>query len=675
VQLNLSKNALTVLEARYLRRDPRGQIMETPEELFRRVAHTVAQAEAKWGEASALGKWEEKFFDMLTNFDFLPNSPTLMNAGTSLGQLSACFVLAVEDSMESIFDSLKLMALNQQSGGGTGFSFSRLRPRGDVVATTGGTSSGPVSFMRIFDCATENIKQGGKRRGANMGLLRVDHPDIEEFIDAKRDGQSFRNFNLSVGTPDAFMEAVVADRPWTLRDPRSSQPVRVLSAGELLARISSAASETGDLGLLRQADELVEHALVQPTAARHLDASFRDYELLDEIGRGGMGIVFKARQRSLNRTVALKMIRLGEYAGHEEQKRFDREAQAIARLHHPNIVQIYEIGEADGQPFLSLEFVEGDSLARRLNGTPWSASEAAPLVEQLAHAMHYAHEKGVIHRDLKPGNVLLKVDSRQRNDTVPAPQATDDCLLSTSAKIADFGLAKLAAEAGARQPETATAFGTPSYMAPEQADAKRGSVDARTDVYGLGAILYELLTGRPPFRADTPLETLKQVVTADPARPRLLNPAVPRDLETLCLKCLEKDPSRRYATAEALADDLGRFARGEPVTARPLGPVDRGWRWCRRNPVPATLTAMLGLAIVVGLAGIVLQWRRTTIARQEAVANEEQVRQLLAELVASSPITPLVEFSLRTPSVEPLHKAGNHSKTILRPKGSVRRSA
>jgi serine/threonine-protein kinase len=308
----------------------------------------------------------------------------------------------------------------------------------------------------------------------------------------------------------------------------------------------------GALLLLRQADQLVEHALVQPAPARHRDASFRDYELFGEIGRGGMGIVFKARQRSLNRIVALKIIRLGEYAGPEELRRFDREAQAIARLHHPNIVQIYEAGEADGQPFLSLEFVEGESLSRRLNGTPWPAAEAASLVEQLARAMQYAHEKGVIHRDLKPGNILL---------------------LSTLPKITDFGLAKLAAQAGARQTETAAAFGTPSYMAPEQAEAKRGPVDARTDVYGLGAILYELLTGRPPFRADSALETLKQVASADPARPRLLNAAVLRDLETVCLKCLEKEPARRYATAAALAEDLGRFARGEPGNRPPCWTV------------------------------------------------------------------------------------------------------
>jgi ribonucleoside-diphosphate reductase alpha chain len=248
--MQLNENALRVLRARYLRREPGGQLAETPDELFRRVARSIAQAESRFADATAAGEWEEKFYDAMTALDLLPNSPCLMNAGTPLGQLSACFVLPVEDSMEGIFDALKLMALIQQSGGGVGFSFSRLRPKGDPVASMGGTASGPVSFMRIFDCATENIKQGGKRRGANMGVLRVDHPDVEEFIDAKRDGVSFRNFNLSVGATDAFMEACAADRPWPLCHPRTGKAVRTVPAAELFARITHAVWETGDPGLL-----------------------------------------------------------------------------------------------------------------------------------------------------------------------------------------------------------------------------------------------------------------------------------------------------------------------------------------------------------------------------------------------------------------------------------------
>src|SRR5579884_3340577 len=204
----ISENGMRVLEARYLRRDPEGKIVETPAQLFERVARAIAGAELLHGTAADARFWEERFHRMMASLDFLPNSPTLMNAGTSLGQLSACFVLPVEDTMESIFGTLRDAALIQRTGGGTGFSFSRLRPAGDVIASTGGKSSGPVSFMRIYDCATENIKLGGRRRGANMGVLRVDHPDIEEFVQAKRDGVSFRNFNISVGATDEFMSAV-----------------------------------------------------------------------------------------------------------------------------------------------------------------------------------------------------------------------------------------------------------------------------------------------------------------------------------------------------------------------------------------------------------------------------------------------------------------------------------
>jgi ribonucleoside-diphosphate reductase alpha chain len=245
---SLSHNALRVLEARYLRRDSSGQIAETPEEMFRRVARHLAAAETAFGTAAP--QWEEPFFEAMSSLDLLPNSPCLMNAGTPLGMLSACFVLPVEDCMEGIFDALKLMARIQQAGGGVGFSFSRLRPQGDQVSSTGGAASGPVSFMRIFDCATENIKQGGRRRGANMGVLSIEHPDIELFIDAKRDAVSFRNFNLSVGVSDAFMEAVISGRPWTLRNPRTGQAVRDVPAPELWARIAAAACQTGDPGLL-----------------------------------------------------------------------------------------------------------------------------------------------------------------------------------------------------------------------------------------------------------------------------------------------------------------------------------------------------------------------------------------------------------------------------------------
>ncbi|MCL6624847.1 MAG: adenosylcobalamin-dependent ribonucleoside-diphosphate reductase, partial [Fimbriimonadales bacterium] len=244
--MHLSENALRVLSARYLLRDENRRVVETPEQLFHRVARAIASAEPPQGRA----QWEETFYHRLARLEFLPNSPTLMNAGTELGQLSACFVLPVDDDMESIFSALKNMALVQRSGGGTGFSFSRLRPKGDVVTATGGIASGPVSFMKIFDAATENIKQGGKRRGANMGILRVDHPDIREFIHSKEDERTLQNFNISVAVTDAFMSAVERNDEWALINPRTQSPVGRIPARTLFQEIVDSAWKTGDPGLV-----------------------------------------------------------------------------------------------------------------------------------------------------------------------------------------------------------------------------------------------------------------------------------------------------------------------------------------------------------------------------------------------------------------------------------------
>ena len=292
------------------------------------------------------------------------------------------------------------------------------------------------------------------------------------------------------------------------------------------------------------------------------------YEILGELGRGGMGVVYKARQVRLNRLVALKMILAGEHAGTEAAVRFLAEAEAVARLQHPHIVQIYAFGDQDGRPYFAMEYVAGGSLADRLDGTPWPAGDAARLVETLARAIHEAHRQGIVHRDLKPANVLLTADG--------------------TPKVADFGLAKwLDVEAGLTR--TDHVLGTPSYMAPEQAEGGATQVGPAADVYALGAILYELLTGRPPFRAATALETLEQVKSAEPIAPGRLQPGLPRDLETICLKCLRKEPARRYAGADALAEDLRRFGAGEPILARPVSGVERAWRWCRRKPALAAL--------------------------------------------------------------------------------------
>ena len=246
----LSANALEVLRARYLRRAPDGEICETPESLFRRVAHAIAQAEKRFDTVRQAAEWEERFRDAMVSLAFLPNSPTLMNAGTDTGQLSACFVLPVEDSIDGIFTTLREAARVHQTGGGTGFNFSALRPAGDLVSGTTGVASGPLSFIRVFNAATEEMRQGGRRRGANMGILNADHPDIATFIDAKREPDGLRNFNLSVGVSDAFMAAVETRATWDLKNPRTGSKVASIDAATLFHRIAEAAWATGDPGLL-----------------------------------------------------------------------------------------------------------------------------------------------------------------------------------------------------------------------------------------------------------------------------------------------------------------------------------------------------------------------------------------------------------------------------------------
>jgi serine/threonine-protein kinase len=306
------------------------------------------------------------------------------------------------------------------------------------------------------------------------------------------------------------------------------------------------------------------------------------YDMEEVLGRGGMGVVYRARHRSLNRTVALKMILDAVHSGARQANRFRSEAEVIARLQHPNIVQIHEIGEHDGRPFLALEFVEGGTLERRLAGTPMPADRAAGLVETLARAVQHAHERGVVHRDLKPANVLL--DSRGEP------------------KITDFGLAKLVA-GDSGQTDSGALVGTPSYMAPEQVEGVPSAIGPSADVYALGAILYETLTGRPPFRAESPMATMLQVRGAEIVPPRKLRPNLPRDLETICLKSLEKDPLRRYPTAQALAEDLRRHREGWPIVARPVPAWEKLWLWARRQRALATGVFLGGAATLALLVG------------------------------------------------------------------------
>jgi WD40 repeat protein/tRNA A-37 threonylcarbamoyl transferase component Bud32 len=330
------------------------------------------------------------------------------------------------------------------------------------------------------------------------------------------------------------------------------------------------------------------------------------YEILGELGRGGMGVVYKARQVKLGRLVALKMILAGGHAGADDLTRFKTEAEAIARLQHPNIVQIYEIGERDGLPFFALEFCPGGSLAKKLARVPLQPKEAAALVEALARAMQAAHHRGIIHRDLKPANVLLAEDG--------AP------------KITDFGLAKKLDTPGATS--TGVIMGTPSYMPPEQAAGKNKAVGPRADIYALGAILYELLTGRPPFTAATSVDILLQVMQDEPVPVRRLQPKVPRDLETICLTCLQKDPTRRYPTASELSDDLYRYLKGEPVRARPVGTVERLLKWSRRHPARAAAYALVIMVLGLGGVGGTLArlWQPAEDAGREAQKQRDEAQ-------------------------------------------------
>jgi WD40 repeat protein len=346
----------------------------------------------------------------------------------------------------------------------------------------------------------------------------------------------------------------------------------------------------------------------QATAARRPVPTIPGYRILNELGRGGMGVVYKAWQDRLNRPCALKMILAGAHATPEAAGRFLAEAEAIAKLQHRHIVQIYAIGEADGLPYFELEFLPGGSLDRRLDGTPWPPERAARLVEILARAMAEAHRAGVVHRDLKPANVLLAADG--------------------TPKITDFGLAKaLGRESDLTQSDSI--LGTPSYMAPEQAGGYTKQAGPAADIYALGAILYELLTGRPPFKAPTVLETLEQVKTVEPVPPSRLVPGLSRDVETIALMCLRKEPGRRYEDATALAEDLRRFKADEPIRARPISGAERAWRWCLRNRLVAGLTGALALILVLGAT-------MATYFAFRATRGERLAREKAAEALANA---------------------------------------
>ncbi len=368
------------------------------------------------------------------------------------------------------------------------------------------------------------------------------------------------------------------------------------------------------------------------------------YEILEVLGRGGMGVVYKARHLELNRLVAVKMVLAGAHAGPGDLSRFRTEAEAVARLQHPNIVQVYDVGEQEGRPFMALEYIDG-SLTRTLAETPLPPRQAAQWLETLARAVHHAHQHGIVHRDLKPANVLL---SR-----------------AGVLKITDFGMAKIVASPAATQTQSGMIIGTPSYMAPEQAEGKTRQIGPAADVYGLGAILYEMLTGRPPFSADTVQVTLDQVCYLEPMLPSRVRPNLPRDLETICLRCLHKEPDRRYPSAQALAEDLTAFLAGEPIRSRRAGVRERLRRWARRHPLEAVL---LGTG-VMALAGLAVGLVWSSALAVAAVAG-------LSLLVASGWYTIRLKKTLRElqgqqllaeRSAERLHLVLDMTRRLMRP--------
>src|SRR5205809_588869 len=363
--------------------------------------------------------------------------------------------------------------------------------------------------------------------------------------------------------------------------------------------------------------------------------NFGDYELLEEIARGGMGVVYRARQLSLGRIVALKMILAGQFASQQIIQRFRGEVTAAALLQHPNIVAIHDVGIHDGQHYFSMDYVEGEDLSQIVGNRPLPPAKAARYVKLIAEAIHYAHQQGILHRDLKPSNVLVDANDQPR--------------------ITDFGLAKRfgvppsggqvsgpakagtpnePAEAGTPYVESFTLtgqmLGSPNFMPPEQASSQRGKVGRHSDVYGLGAILYYLLTARPPFQAESFESVINQLLNTEPVSPRLLNSSVPPDLETICVKCLQKEPEKRYATAQELADELDRFLSGKPIHARPVTRAERTWGWCRRNrPLALTGAAVIILFVTLAIGSPIAAFRinRERLLAEAARQNETQLRQ------------------------------------------------
>jgi WD40 repeat protein/serine/threonine protein kinase len=468
---------------------------------------------------------------------------------------------------------------------------------------------------------------------------------LEQFLEGRLEGPDGEELSAHIGSCRGCQEALerLTEAPVSLRVPLS--PSR--RSGGVLSRS------------LRE--RLEAPPSVVGSSSQVEAPAVPGYEILSELGRGGMGVVYRARHVKLNRTVALKMILAGVHAGPRELARFRQEAEAVAQLHHPNIVQIFDVGEANGHAYCALELVEGGSLARYMR-QPGPPEDVARLIEMLARTIHYAHQAGIVHRDLKPANVLMHFPNARQDDQEArsASEGTLSGRLRAPApsqplsdrgergerwwergpeggaipKITDFGLAKRLDEQ-ANATLSGELVGTPSYMAPEQAAGRARRVGPLVDVHALGAILYEMLTGHPPFKGATAVDTVLQVLHEEPVRLSRLRPDVPRDLETICLKCLEKNPNARYGSALELAEDLRRFRRGDVVLARPAGPQERLLKWVRRRPAMAGLVASIVLIAALGFAGVTWQWRETARARDDALQANLQARAALYQSVIS----------------------------------------
>jgi WD40 repeat protein len=456
---------------------------------------------------------------------------------------------------------------------------------------------------RLDEAIADYLVAADAGRAPESGTFLARYPDLRDELAqflADRAGLDRLFAPLRPAPAVAELEPTAADTVGA-RSPDGGEPTRagdVTAAGSAEPTVARTPADVATVTADARPG-LPDDGLSRGAVVRY----FGDYEIRQELGRGGMGVVYRARQVSLNRPVALKMIKAGVLADEADLRRFQNEAEAVALLDHPGIVPVYEVGEHDGQRYFSMKLVEGGNLADRLADYRGDPRAAAGLVAEAAEAVAHAHMRGILHRDLKPANIL--VDGRGHPH------------------ITDFGLAKRV-EADVEMTASGAILGTPAYMSPEQAAGRRGTITTATDVYGLGTILYALLTGRGPFSGDSVVDTLTAVREQPPAPPRKFNAKVPRDLEVICLKCLAKDPRRRYANAQALADDLRAWLSARPIAARPVGPVERARLWCRRRPAVAALSALLVVVALAGLVAAGTQWRAAILNAEAARKSERR---------------------------------------------------